>query len=266
VIRTALTIACKEARDSLRERHTRIAMLTSAGFLLVWGITLLNRFHVTEAGAGELSPEARAAVGRLLVSLPLYFLALFGSFISVPAALESFVGERERRTAETLLAAPVREGTLFLGKCLGALAPALILEGGLMVLAGPYLIFRATLPPLAVDRAVAVEAALSAVPPAVLLPLAITGFATAISSIAHTVKGAGQLFGVSISLVCVGIYGAAQLLPGSDAGRFLAESIQGLTFREAYAAATVGLALVTAFFLAVGRLAFRRERLVAGGA
>jgi hypothetical protein len=28
----------------------------------------------------------------------------------------------------------------------------------------------------------------------------------------------------------------------------------------------VGLALVTAFFLAVGRLAFRRERLVAGGA
>ncbi len=65
------------------------------------------------------SDEAR----RFLFPFALLLLAFTGSTVAVISAATALAGEKERRTAEALLAAPVSDGELFVGKMLAAWLP-----------------------------------------------------------------------------------------------------------------------------------------------
>jgi len=56
----------------------------------------------------------------LFLIMPLMFSAIIGS--------ESFVGERERKTMEALLYTPASDGTLFMGKILASVLPAILIS------------------------------------------------------------------------------------------------------------------------------------------
>ena len=56
----------------------------------------------------------------LFLILPLMFSAIIGA--------ESFAGERERKTMEALLYTPASDGTLFMGKILASVLPAILIS------------------------------------------------------------------------------------------------------------------------------------------
>jgi ABC-type transport system involved in multi-copper enzyme maturation permease subunit len=60
---------------------------------------------------------------RTVLSLDLLLLAFSGSTVAIITAAAALAGEKERRTAEALLAAPVSDLELFIGKALAAWLP-----------------------------------------------------------------------------------------------------------------------------------------------
>lgn len=76
--------------------------------------------------ARGLPPEAQ---GALLNTSLLYFFIL-PVVIPLSIAAYSIVGEKEQGTLEPLLAAPIRDWELFLGKALGPVIPGLLLSWG----------------------------------------------------------------------------------------------------------------------------------------
>jgi ABC-type Na+ efflux pump permease subunit len=70
--------------------------------------------------SGALHAEA---VRRLVFSVDLLLFAFTGSTVAIITAASALAGEKERRTAEALLAAPVTDAELFLGKALAAWLP-----------------------------------------------------------------------------------------------------------------------------------------------
>jgi ABC-2 type transport system permease protein len=98
---------------------------------------------VQKLPAGELRDQllAMPSVNHQVIYLAVnYFLAPL--FLLIPVlssaiiAANSFVGEKERRTLESLLFAPIDVKSLFIGKVLSALIPTLLLTVGSFVLFG----------------------------------------------------------------------------------------------------------------------------------
>ena len=70
--------------------------------------------------------EEPAAVAMLINMFSSFFL-LMAVTIPVVVASDSFAGEKERKTIEALIAAPISDGELFLGKVLVSFIPAVVL-------------------------------------------------------------------------------------------------------------------------------------------
>jgi ABC-type Na+ efflux pump permease subunit len=70
--------------------------------------------------SGSLHDER---IFRLILSLDLLLLAFTGGTVAIITAAAALAGEKERRTAEALLAAPVSDAELFVGKALAAWLP-----------------------------------------------------------------------------------------------------------------------------------------------
>jgi ABC-2 type transport system permease protein len=85
---------------------------------------------------------ASQAVANASLELP-FFGLLYPSLLASMIAFDSFIGERTKRTIEPLLAAPISERDLFIGKMLAAFIPAICV--GYAVLGGltGALFFRA---------------------------------------------------------------------------------------------------------------------------
>ncbi|MGZ4164625.1 MAG: ABC transporter permease subunit, partial [Tumebacillaceae bacterium] len=98
---------------------------------------------VQKLPAGELRDQllAMPSVNHQVIYLAVnYFLAPLFLLIPVMSstiiAANSFVGEKERRTLESLLFAPIDVKSLFIGKVLSALIPTLLLTLGSFVMFG----------------------------------------------------------------------------------------------------------------------------------
>ncbi|MBM2809310.1 MAG: transporter permease protein [Chloroflexi bacterium] len=75
----------------------------------------------------ELSEQQQGAlVGTILkaMTLPLFWIVTVA--LTATIAADSFVGEKERDTLEPLLATPIKNGELFLGKLVAAVVPAIL--------------------------------------------------------------------------------------------------------------------------------------------
>lgn len=111
----ALLVARRELRDSLSDWRivTPVALLT---FLFPWVVMYSTQFGI--GYAERYDPEL---VLSRLIPFATMVVGFFPVSFSLVIALESFVGEKERNTLESLLATPITDGALYVGKLLAAL-------------------------------------------------------------------------------------------------------------------------------------------------
>ncbi|MBN1562608.1 MAG: stage II sporulation protein M, partial [Anaerolineae bacterium] len=131
----ALVITRREMRDSLRDWRIMapIFILTLVFPLLANVITRIFTGFFENNQAEDLLPA-------LLPLLPM-IVGFFPVSISLVIALETFVGEKERRSLEPLLSTPLTNTELYLGKSFAAMLPPLLASytgitiyiGGLML-------------------------------------------------------------------------------------------------------------------------------------
>lgn len=134
-IRLALVITRREMRDQFRDWRIMVPMLMLTlifpwlmDFTASQAVRFVERYNAPEIGA-RLIPFLLMVVGFFPIS------------VSLVIALESFVGEKERRSIEPLLCSPLSDGQLYVGKLLAAMVPPLLASylGISVYLAGIYL-------------------------------------------------------------------------------------------------------------------------------
>jgi ABC-type Na+ efflux pump permease subunit len=110
----ALIITRREVRDSLRDWRivTPIAILTLVfPFLMDFTANLAREFVVRYGGEN-------AIIAERLNPFLFMIVGFFPITFSLVIALETFVGEKERNSLEPLLATPISDTQLYLGKML----------------------------------------------------------------------------------------------------------------------------------------------------
>jgi ABC-type Na+ efflux pump permease subunit len=119
-LRNALIVTRREVRDSFRDWRIMapIFILTLVFPLLANGMTGLFTRFFESAGATPL-------LNNFLPLLPM-IVGFFPVSISLVIALETFVGEKERRSLEPLLSTPLTNSELYIGKTLAAMIPPLM--------------------------------------------------------------------------------------------------------------------------------------------
>lgn len=116
----ALIVTRREVRDSLRDWRIMfpIFILTLVFPLLANVMTRIFTSFFEDNGAEDLLPH-------LLPLLPM-IVGFFPVSISLVIALETFVGEKERRSLEPLLSTPLTNTELYMGKSFAAMLPPLL--------------------------------------------------------------------------------------------------------------------------------------------
>ncbi len=125
-LQNALIITQREVRDSLRDWRIIGPIVTLTfffPFLAQWAATLVANF---------LAQYDAAYLGGQFVPFLLMVVGFFPISISLVIALETFVGEKERRSLEPLLSTPLTNTELYIGKTLAAMLPPLVASFGAM--------------------------------------------------------------------------------------------------------------------------------------
>jgi uncharacterized membrane protein SpoIIM required for sporulation len=111
----AWVVAKRELRDQLRDWR----ILTPILILTLFFPVLMN--FTAEQAVGFVGRHGAPIIGERLIPFLLMVVGFFPISISLVIALESFAGERERRSLEPLLATPLSDGQLFIGKMFASL-------------------------------------------------------------------------------------------------------------------------------------------------
>jgi uncharacterized membrane protein SpoIIM required for sporulation/ABC-type transport system involved in multi-copper enzyme maturation permease subunit len=127
----ALIITRREVRDSFRDWRI-IAPIVILTFLFPFLAQFVaGRFTEFVTGYGA------EIIGERTIPFLLMIVGFFPISISLVIALETFVGEKERRSLEPLLSTPLTNTELYIGKTLAAMIPPLISSlGGMGVYLG----------------------------------------------------------------------------------------------------------------------------------
>jgi uncharacterized membrane protein SpoIIM required for sporulation len=134
-LRMALIITYREVRDQFRDWRIIFPMLVLTVFFPV-----LMNFTARQA-VQFVENYGAPIIGDRLVPFLLMIVGFFPISVSLVIALESFVGEKERRSIEPLLVSPLTDGQLYLGKLLAAMVPPLLASylGIAVYLVGVYI-------------------------------------------------------------------------------------------------------------------------------
>lgn len=116
----AWVIMRREIRDTLRDWRIVVPIV-----VLVIGFPFLANFAASRGLAFVNQYGASLIMERLLPFLMLV-VGFFPSSFSLVIALEAFVGEKERRSLESLLATPLTDLQLYVGKLLAATIPPVL--------------------------------------------------------------------------------------------------------------------------------------------
>lgn len=128
----ALLITRREVRDSFRD------------WRILGPIIIMTFFfpYIANELAGEMIDFVNRNGGGVISTRAIPFLLMVVGFfpvsLSLVIALETFVGEKERRSLEPLLSTPLTNWELYVGKTLAAMIPPLLASLGGMVI---YLVF-----------------------------------------------------------------------------------------------------------------------------
>jgi uncharacterized membrane protein SpoIIM required for sporulation len=124
----ALIVTRREVRDSFRDWRI-IAPIVILTFLF----PSLAQF-VAGKFADFVSGYGAQIIGERTIPFLLMIVGFFPISISLVIALETFVGEKERRSLEPLLSTPLTNTELYIGKTLAAMIPPLVSSfGGMTV-------------------------------------------------------------------------------------------------------------------------------------
>lgn len=113
-VRPVWLVAQRELRDQLRDWRILLPILA---------LTIFFPFLMNFTARAALNFAARYGtplIGERFVPFLLMVVGFFPITVSLVIALESFVGEKERGTIEPLLASPLADWQLFLGKLVAA--------------------------------------------------------------------------------------------------------------------------------------------------
>src|ERR1019366_6199041 len=113
-VRDLVTMLQKEVREIIGERQSRRGGLVQAVVI----IAVMGVFYPASTARFWLSPPPLAVV----------YFAFFPGMLAVTIAADAFAGERERKTLETLLATPLGEWAILLGKACAAILWALTIS------------------------------------------------------------------------------------------------------------------------------------------
>lgn len=123
----ALIITRREVRDSFRDWRIVAPIII---------LTFLFPFLAQNVAASFLdfvSGYGAQLIGERTIPFLLMIVGFFPISISLVIALETFVGEKERRSLEPLLSTPLTNTELYIGKTLAAMIPPLLASFGGMV-------------------------------------------------------------------------------------------------------------------------------------
>ncbi len=133
-LRPVWVITRREVRDQFRDWRIVVPIVALTSFF-PW---LLN--FTAEQLSNFLHRYGAPLIGDRMVPFLLMMVGFFPITISLVIALDSFVGEKERRSVEPLLSSPLEDWQLYLGKLLAALVAPIgaALLGTLVYLVGIY--------------------------------------------------------------------------------------------------------------------------------
>ncbi|UCH59093.1 MAG: stage II sporulation protein M [Anaerolineales bacterium] len=119
-IAPALIITRREVRDQFRDWRIIFPVVV----LTIFFPGLMN-FTASQV-LGFVERYGASIVGDRLIPFLLMIVGFFPISVSLVIALESFVGEKERRSIEPLLSSPLTDSQLYFGKLLAAMVPPLL--------------------------------------------------------------------------------------------------------------------------------------------
>ena len=119
-INMALTVTRREVSDSFRD--WRIVVPT---IILTLFFPFLMNFTADRL-LGFVGQYGAELIAERLIPFLLLVVGFFPMSFSLVIALETFVGEKERKSLEPLLATPLTNSQLYLGKILAAITPPLM--------------------------------------------------------------------------------------------------------------------------------------------
>lgn len=124
----ALIITRREVRDSFRDWRIIAPIIILTFFFPFLAQGVASEFAQFLRGYGA------EIIGERTIPFLLMIVGFFPISISLVIALETFVGEKERRSLEPLLSTPLSNTELYIGKTLSAMIPPLLASfGGMMV-------------------------------------------------------------------------------------------------------------------------------------
>ncbi len=191
----ALLVARRELADLLGDRSFLLGLLVLIGLPLVLVSSL-----------GTATPRDP----RPLIFIFAVQSAMFPAFMSVNAAASTFVQDKEAQTLLPLLAAPIRDTEIVLGKMLAIFGPSAVASWLTLILFAIAASFRfgaGTL--LAV---VSVPMFLSLAVLSGLFVVTLGSWAMVIASRVKTARAAQQIAGLIVALITVGLFGAASFV------------------------------------------------------
>jgi len=133
-LRQALIITRREVRDQFRDWR----IIAPIGVLTLFFPGLMN--STARQVVNYVEQYEVPLIGDRLIPFLLMVVGFFPISISLVIALESFVGEKERRSIEPLLTSPMTDLQLYLGKLLAVIVPPLMASylGIIVYLIGVY--------------------------------------------------------------------------------------------------------------------------------
>ena len=117
--RMAMVVARREIRDSFRDWRIIIPI-----FVLTLVFPALMNFTASRL-LNFVADFGAEVIANQLIPFLLLVVGFFPMSFSLIIALETFVGEKERKSMEPLLSTPLSNGQLYAGKMLAALVPPL---------------------------------------------------------------------------------------------------------------------------------------------
>ncbi|MFW5772615.1 MAG: stage II sporulation protein M [Phototrophicaceae bacterium] len=239
----ALIITRREVRDSFRDWRILAPII-----ILTFLFPFLAQVLASEFLDFVTGHEAQI-IGERSIPFLLMVVGFFPISISLVIALETFVGEKERRSLEPLLSTPLTNTELYIGKTLAAMIPPLVSSyGGMAVYIisllvtdvawrpAPMLVFQIVL--------------LTTVQALVM----VTG-AVVVSSQTTSTRAANLL----ASFIIIPM---ALIVQGESAIMFLAPDAESPTGIRALWAIIAGMMVVVVLLLRVGNSLFNREELL----
>ena len=239
----ALIITRREVRDSFRDWRILVPIIILTFLFPFLAQFVAGRFADFVAGYGA------ELIGERTIPFLLMIVGFFPISMSLVIALETFVGEKERRSLEPLLSTPLSNTELYIGKTLAAMIPPLTSSLGGMAVYLLSLVFGdlAWRPPAMLIVQIILMTGVQAL-------VMVTG-AVVVSSQATSTRAANLL----ASFIIIPM---ALLIQGESAIMFLAPDAESPSGIGALWAIIIGMFVVVLLLLRVGNTIFNREELL----